>query len=451
MECKSIYELLQSLRENKKPNIVISDEVLADCLEDLKYEDEEKFFAYLKELPINLRAKTIVEFPTRFKQDLIEYLSEFELSEVINQLESDEATDFIQLIAEFDAKKEKIVFEHLGKEHQKHIQTLRKYSEDEAGSLMQYELFSANLDEKINDSLNRLRRLKSQNRQLSNIHYVFVVDKYHKLLKVIAFEDLILIDVNLKYRDILEEFKEPITIKSKSSVDEAIWAIEENDISILPIVDDNFQLLGRITHDDIIDTIQEKATKQMYSLASVSGDEEVQDSILTTTKSRALWLFINLINISLVSIVIGFFEETLHSIVALAILMPIVANMAGNASMQTLTVMVRQIAMGEVESKDVKGILIKESVVSIINGVIFSIISGIFAYVRFNSIFISFIMAIAMFSSFLIAGVIGATTPIILKKFNIDPAIASSVIILTLMDVIGFSIFLWFATIFIQN
>jgi len=444
LSSKPIIEFLEAMKRAKKTDIKITDEELADYLEDLKYRDEKKFFEYISHLPNELKAETIIELPTRFQQDLIDFFTFDELAVVINSLETDDATDFMQLISEQSKQKEKSVLSLLDREKLEIIKKLRSYSENEAGSLMQHELFSANIDEKIETSLERLRRLK-KNRNLKNIHYVFIVNNLHQLLKIVPFEDLILKKESLTYREIIDEFDDPIVIEDREDLREAIWLIEQNDISILPVISKNRNLLGRITHDDILDEIEKKATKEMYSLASVDKDEEVHDTVLKTTKSRAIWLFINLINITLVSIVIGFFEETIKEIVALAVLMPIVANMAGNASMQTLTVIVRQISIGEIEFKDAKNIFFKEMSISVINGLAFALLATIISIVRFDSFVLGFVMALAMLCSFLVAGFTGVIVPLTLKKLKIDPAIASSVIILTLMDVVGFFMLLYLA------
>jgi len=172
---------------------------------------------------------------------------------------------------------------------------------------------------------------------------------------------------------------------------------------------------------------------------------------MKTGRDRAFWLFINLINVTLVSIVIGFFEHSLQKVVALAVLMPIVANMAGASSMQTLTVIVRQMALGNINWEDATPTLIKEFKIAFINGLIFAILVSIIAYVRFYSLYIGGVIGAAMFVSFVLAGLLGACVPLALKAVKIDPAIASSVIVITTVDVIGFFSFLWFATMWIPE
>jgi magnesium transporter len=223
------------------------------------------------------------------------------------------------------------------------------------------------------------------------------------------------------------------------------------DLHVLPVINKHGRLLGRITHDDILDHIQEDATRQIYGLSQVHPEEEIEESATETGKDRALWLSLNLVNATLVSMVIGFFEHTLQQVVALAVLMPIVANMAGTASMQTLTVIVRQMALGNLSWGDASPALFKEVKIAFFNGIFFSVLATIISYVWFSSWYIGAVMAASMFVTFVFAGILGAYVPVGLKALKIDPAIASSVIVITLVDVIGFFSFLWFATMWIPG
>ena len=214
----------------------------------------------------------------------------------------------------------------------------------------------------------------------------------------------------------------------------------------MPIVNEYGVLLGRITSDDIYDIINEQATDQMYHLAGVNDDAEEDEDILKAGKSRAIWLSINLLTAILASLVIGLFEETLQSIVALAILMPIVASMGGNAGTQSLTVVVRQLALGDIAKHDAFRTIRKEVTLSLINGLFFAIIMGIIAAVWFDEKLLGVVIALSMIINLLSAGFIGSMVPLLLKRLDIDPAIGSTVILTTVTDVVGFFSFLGLAT-----
>ena len=313
---------------------------------------------------------------------------------------------------------------------------------------MQVELFSANLDETIADALKRLKRLKVEE-ELENIHYVFIVDSENRLLGHISLEDLIIIDFNKTFRDIEDEWEETVTVRSYDDVKSVANVVEKYNLTVLPVVDNFNHLLGRITSDDIYDIIEENATEQIYSLANVDAEEELQDSVLETGRSRGFWLFINLITAVVASLVIGGFSDTIDQLVALAVLMPIVASMGGIAGTQTMTVVVRQLALGEVTFDHTKEILKKELLVSLMNGVLFSIVTTILAYVWFQMPMLGVVMALAIFTNLIFAGFFGAGIPLFLKKIDIDPAIASGVLLTTVTDVVGFFTFLGLATLFL--
>jgi len=239
----------------------------------------------------------------------------------------------------------------------------------------------------------------------------------------------------------------PIVGYDHDDIRDIVQKFQEYDLSSMPIINDNGKLLGRITSDDIYDIINEQATDQMYHLAGVNDDAEEDEDILKAGKARAIWLGVNLITAIVASIVIGFFEETLQSIVALAILMPIVASMGGNAGTQSLTVVVRQLALGDIAKHDAFRTIKKEVILSLANGLIFAIIMGIIASVWFDKGMLGIVIALSMMINLISAGFFGSMVPLLLKKMEVDPAIGSTVILTTVTDVVGFFSFLGLATI----
>ena len=207
------------------------------------------------------------------------------------------------------------------------------------------------------------------------------------------------------------------------------------------VVDKNNKLVGMITSDDILTVLKEEAEEDALRLAGV-GDEEITDGVVKKTKRRFTWLLLNLFTAVIASIVIGFFQEDIEKVVALAVLMPIVASMGGNAGMQTLAVTIRTIATNELTKNNFSQSVLKEFLIGILNGAIFAFISAIIVHVWFQDLTLSFIIAISMILNMVVAGLFGILVPITLKKFKIDPAIASSVFVTTITDVIGFLSFL---------
>lgn len=447
MNVKAIDLYLQKLKNGLDSSNQVDDADIADYLEDVKQKDEDKFFEYLNSLPEKIRAETFLELPTSFQLDLILKYDAQGLKDILTNLDSDDATDIIIAISKVDKDKEEEVFALLDDRTQKKIEQLIKYDDNEAGSIMQTELVRVSIDKTVNDAIEKLAKLKKEG--IGSVQSIFVTDEYGKLLKTIAIDDLILEKKKTTFNEIVDKFPVSHAVSSHDNIDNVLNIIEKYDLTTLGVVDRMGHLIGRITHDDVVDIMEERATKQIYNLNKLNGSEEIQESFSQTSKTRAIWLAINLINAVLASLVIGIFEEALDAVVALAVLMPIVANMAGTASVQTMTVVVRQMALGEISYSDIKPIFKKEINIAVMNGVLFGILSAAVSFVWFESQFIALAIGLSMFVSFISAGILGASIPMVLKKINLDPAIASSVIVITLVDIIGFFSFLWFSEIII--
>ncbi len=421
---------------------------LARILRQLYHEEgEESFLEYINKIPEEYLGEILLELPENIKDEALNELSATKLVDVVDELDSDDATDLMQDIEEIDEEKEQEILSNLDDEDVEEIELLKNYEEDEAGSLMQTELFKVELDEKIEDAINRLRQLKNDN-MIDNIHQVFIVDKFGYLIGIFSLEDLITLDFSKAFRDYFgENHKAYQAIQAKEPVDEVIKLFEDYDLVVLPVTDSRGKLIGRITSDDIYDIIESRATEQMYKMAGVSDEAEEDKEIGAITKKRAVWLGVNLVTAILASLVIGLFDQTIQAYVALAVLMPIVASMGGNAGTQSLTIMVRQIALGELSWHEAKGAIRQEIIVSILNGLIFAVAMGVIAMIWFSDIRLGIVIGLAMIINLLFAGFFGAVIPLGLKRVGVDPAVASSVLLTTVTDVVGFFAFLGLAKI----
>ncbi len=420
---------------------------IAYLVRKLRKKDPEAFLETLDKIPKDILGDVLLELPEGAKDAAIEYLSSHDLAEAIDELESDDATDLVQDIEDVDEAKSVEVFEKLDEDDQEDIDKLRRYEEDQAGAWMQTELFDAVMDETIQSSVDRLRQLKLEG-ELENIHQVFIINDHHRLIATLALEDLIIYDFSKTYRDILET-KEFRAIEATEDIEVVAKMFEQFDLAVLPVLDWQGKLVGRITSDDIYDVIEERATEQIYNLAGVDDDAEQEDDLLGVFKKRSLWLFLNLITAVLASLVIAMFDDTLAAFIPLAILMPIVASMGGNAGTQSLTVMVRRLALGDIDSENARHAVSKEIIVSIFNGLLFAVIMGVVTYFWFSNTTLGFVIAAAMVINLFIAGSFGAGIPLVLKRLNIDPAVGSTVLLTTATDVFGFLSFLGLAKIFL--
>lgn len=437
---KDPNELLNSIEELHPTDI-------ANSLKKIYKNNSDEFYFVLKQLPDEILGEVILELPEYIREDTYTELSSEQLTDAVEEMDSDDQTDIIQEIEELDKEKAKEVFEGLEEENQQEINWLKRYEDDEAGAYMQTELFSANINEKIGDSIARLKHLKAEG-ELENIHQVFIINDDKILLASISLEDLIIFDFEKTYSDIINsddnKFK-PFKVQDDEDIDFVAKQFEQYDLSVVAVVGYQGMLIGRITSDDILDVIEQNATEQMYQLAGVNEEYEHEDNLLTTAKKRGIWLFINLGTAVLASLVIGLFDQTIQQYVALAILMPIVASMGGNAGTQTLAVMVRQLALGEIDYDNSKDAIKKEVFISVVNGFIFALIIGLIASVWFSTAMLGVVIALSMVINLFSAGFFGASIPLVLKKFDIDPAVGSTVLLTTVTDIVGFFSFLGLA------
>jgi magnesium transporter len=425
---------------------------IADKLKRVKKKDKEQFYEYLHKIPEEFLGDVLLELPEALRDKAYNALSSQKISLAIEELETDDATDVIQDIEDLDEQKANEILQSLDQEDQDDINWLKKYDEDEAGAYMQIELFSANINETIQSSIDNLKKLKAQD-EVENIHQVFVVDDEQALVASISLEDLIIHDFSKTFQDIIDEDKEekykPISVHSDDDIDEVVKQFEDYNLSVVGVTGYKNRLLGRITSDDILDVVGQSATEQMYQLAGVDDESEQEEELLQTGKKRASWLFINLFTAIVASVVIGIFDETLKEFIALAILMPIVASMGGNAGTQTLAVMVRQLALGDIDEQNSRDAIKKEVFISLFNGTLFAVLLGIIATLWFNNVTLGIVIAMSMVITLFCAGFFGAIIPLMLKKLDIDPAIGSTVILTTVTDVMGFFSFLALAEMFL--
>jgi len=405
----------------------------------------EAFLAYARAIPEEHLGEVLLELPEKIKDKALGELSVSKLVDIVDELDSDDAVDLMQDIEDIDSDKEREVLSNLDQEDIEDIELLKKYEEDEAGALMQTELFSANLDEVIGEAVERLKSLKREE-DLDNIHQVFIVDKFNILIGVIMLEDLITYDFDRIFRDYFDKTHKMIKmVKASDEINEVVNIFENYDLVVLPVIDGQGVLVGRITSDDIYDIIEERATDQIYKMAGVDDETEEDKKITSITTKRGIWLGVNLLTAILASLVIALFDETIQKYVALAILMPIVASMGGNAGTQSLTIMVRQIALGEMSWSEARDSIRLEIIVALLNGLVFALLMGVIAFFWFSDVRLGIVIALAMIINLLAAGFFGAVIPLGLKKVGTDPAVASSVLLTTVTDVLGFFAFLGLA------
>ena len=447
-ELEEAKELIdQHLDENLEDGELSAYE-LAQHLKTLKKHDEELFAKYLEKLDPEILGDVAIELPDHMLKDVIDTLPAEKIVEPLEELESDDATDLLQYIEDIDEDKARELFNELDKENQNEILRLRSYDEDRAGAHMQTELFSAHLEEKLGSAVARLRQEKQEGK-LENVSQLFIIDKNSVLQYAIPLEDLILFDFTKTLKQNIESTQidhyKPHMANDMDLMQDVADMFQEYDLNVIAVTSSTGILLGRITYDDIHDYIQESATEQIYNLAGVDDESEEDDTLFKAGRGRAVWLGINLLTALFSSSIIGLFDETIAAYVALAVLMPIVASMGGNTGTQALAVTVRRLALGEIEFKDAKSVLKREVTISLVNGLIFGAIMGVIAAVWFDKGMLGVVIGLSMVTNLFFAGFFGTIIPLTLRRFNIDPAVGSAVILTTFTDAIGFFSFLGLA------
>ena len=447
-ELEEAKELIdQHLDENLEDGELSAYE-LDQHLKTLKKHDEELFAKYLEKLDPEILGDVAIELPDHMLKDVIDTLPAEKIVEALEELESDDATDLLQYIEDIDEDKARELFNELDKENQNEILRLRSYDEDRAGAHMQTELFSAHLEEKLGSAVARLRQEKQEGK-LENVSQLFIIDKNSVLQYAIPLEDLILFDFTKTLKQNIESTQidhyKPHMANDMDLMQDVADMFQEYDLNVIAVTSSTGILLGRITYDDIHDYIQESATEQIYNLAGVDDESEEDDTLFKAGRGRAVWLGVNLLTALFSSSIIGLFDDTIAAYVALAVLMPIVASMGGNTGTQALAVTVRRLALGEIEFKDAKSVLKREVTISLVNGLIFGAIMGVIAAVWFDKGMLGVVIGLSMVTNLFFAGFFGTIIPLTLRRFNIDPAVGSAVILTTFTDAIGFFSFLGLA------
>ena len=402
----------------------------ADIIENLSPENRSK----LIELEgFNIDPEIFVELNESIQTEIFLLLSVESIASLLKKLESDNA---LKILENLDKSKKETVLNRLPPKDRFLLEEGLSYPEDTAARIMQREFTAIPSNWSVGQTIDYLRENKDLPDEFLEI---FIVDSDFKPIGTVPSSKVLRTARETKMDLIMREMQ--VLIPVNMDQEEVGHTFENYNLTSAGVVDKNNKLVGMITSDDILTVVKEEAEEDVLRLAGV-GDEEITDSILKKTKRRFNWLLLNLLTALLATWVISKFGATIEQMVALAFLMPIVASMGGNAGMQTLAVTVRAIATKELSSENFTKIVSKEFVIGILNGIIFAIITGIVVQLWFREINLTIIIAVSMILNMIVAGLFGILVPVSLKKFNIDPAIASSVFVTTITDVVGFLSFL---------
>lgn len=410
---------------------------LADLLQFLKPELRERLVDYLRP---DFDPEILPELEDDVRDEVAEQLGTTALARNIARLETDDA---LELISSLEEDRQRQVFQAIPAALRAMLEEGLAFPEDSAGRLMQRDFVAVPAFWSVGETIDYLREADT----LPNDFYdIFVIDPRHRAIGTVALSHVLRSVRPIRIKDLMDP--DLVTVPANLDQEEVAFLFGQQDLVSAPVVDEGGRLIGTITVDDVLDVIQEEAEEDIMRLGGV-GDDDLYADAMETGRSRFSWLFLNLITAVLASIVIGFFEGTLEQIVMLAILMPIVASMGGNAGTQTMTVAVRALATKELTSSNAARILGKEILVGVYNGFLFAAMIGLVAWYWSGSWSIGMVMAASMIITLIIAAFAGMLIPIGLARTGIDPAIASGVLLTTVTDVVAFSVFLGLAAWFL--
>ena len=402
----------------------------ANLIENLAKDTREKL---IEIEGFNIGPEIFIEINESIQSEVLQLLSDDSIANIIKRLESDNS---IKILENLEPSKKNSILDKLPPKDRFLLEEGLSFPEDSAARIMQREFTAVPSDWTVGQTIDYLRENKDLPKEFLEI---FIVDNDFQPIGTVPSSRVLRTPRDHKMNSIMR--KVPVLVPVNMDKEEVGHTFENYNLVSAGVVNKNNKLVGMITADDIVTVVQEEAEEDVLRLAGV-GDEEITDSVFIKTKRRFSWLLLNLFTALLATWVISIFGATIEQMVALAFLMPIVASMGGNAGMQTLAVTIRAIATKELSSGNFNNIVMKEFLIGILNGIIFAIITAVIVQLWFENLNLTLIISISMILNMIVAGLFGIMVPVSLKKFNIDPALASSVFVTTITDVIGFLSFL---------
>lgn len=432
-----IQNLVSKQNQNKLKKLLddLHPADIADILESLPIEQRSIIWELVRS---ENDGDILVEVSDAVRQTLIADMDSSEILAAAEQLDTDEIADIAPDLPENVFQD---LLDSLDAQNRERLESILSYPEDTVGSLMDHEVITVRDDISLEVALRYLRKLGSLPNHTDKL---FVVDRSGSLKGILPLKKIVVNEADLKIKDVMVD--DIVTFDPNDTADDAADAFERYDLVTAPVIDENKKIIGRLSVDAVVDHIREAAEYEKLSMAGLKEDEDIFSSIWKSVKNRWAWLAINLITAIIASRVIGVFEGSIEKVVALAALMPIVAGIGGNSGNQTITMIVRGLALGVINNNNLQRLLYKEIGVAFLNGILWGGVLGFFAYMLYNNALLGVVMMAAMLLNLLLSALMGVLIPMIMTRFGKDPAVGSSVLITAMTDSGGFFIFLGLAT-----
>ncbi|MEE8388142.1 MAG: magnesium transporter [Acidiferrobacterales bacterium] len=407
---------------------------VGDLLESLPPDNR---YRVLAEIPRFLIGETLMELPDSIRVDLVSEMDQADLVAAAQTLDTDDIADLIpDLPDEVIAQ----ILSALDQQDRERLDAVLSFPEDTAGGLMNVDTITVRENLSLEVVLHYLR---GRGEMPDDTNKLFVVDRKDHLVGNLYISKLLTTDPRQRVGAVMD--REPVKFDALITDNEVAAAFERYNLISAPVVDSENRLLGRITIDDVVDVIREEADHSVMAPAGLSEGEDIFAPVARSSRKRALWLGVNLITAVVASMVIGFFEDTIQKIVALAVLMPIVASMGGNAGTQTVVLVVRGLALGTITRGNTRQLLLKEMMVSVVNSMLWALVVALVAVAWYRDPVLGLVIALAMMINLMVAALFGVIIPIMLRRVGVDPALASGVMLTAITDVVGFFSFLGLA------
>ncbi len=385
--------------------------------------------------------EVLIDLSEELRNSLIRDMSLDDLVNATEGMDVDDLADFIQSLPDRITTQ---VLTSLDTQHRERLEAVLSYPEDSAGGLMNTDMVTVRAEVTLDVVLRYLRKLGELPEHTDSL---IVTTRDNTYVGVLPLTTLVTSDPELTVADVMDRDAE--VIKASMEDDDVAKIFETHDLVSAPVVDENMKLLGRITVDDVVDVIREEAEHSVLSMAGLNEDDDLFAPVVTSSRRRAVWLGINLLTAFMASWVVSNFETTLQQVVTVAVLMNVVASMGGIAGTQTLTLVIRGLALGQISRSNRSWLFSKEVIVGLLNGVGWAVVIALIAAFWFNDVKVAYVIAAATIINLLVASFSGVAIPLLMRKFNVDPALAGSVVLTTVTDIVGLFVFLGLATVFL--